>query len=253
MDIEEEELVNDEADDGPQDEADNVENEPENSEKEEEQEQETPNNEEGNINDEKYISINSVSSLSAEERLESMLSGNDIAYGTDGDIAWVIDADGKLTVEGSGDFTRNKGDYDVAPWYGYGSSIISAEINITGMSDASYMFNDCENMQSLDLSNFDTSRVTKMTRMFGDCHSLKSLDLSSFDTSNVTVMDDMFFNCISLPSVDLSNFDTSKVTDMAGMFSVCKLVKALDTKVEKLFPIPDSTGIDKPDGSQKNK
>ncbi len=228
MDIEEEELVNDEADDGPQDEADNVENEPENSEKEEEQEQETPNNEEGNINDEKYISINSVSSLSAEERLESMLSGNDIAYGTDGDIAWVIDADGKLTVEGSGDFTRNKGDYDVAPWYGYGSSIISAEINITGMSDASYMFNDCENMQSLDLSNFDTSRVTKMTRMFGDCHSLKSLDLSSFDTSNVTVMDDMFFNCISLPSVDLSNFDTSKVTDMAGMFSVCANLQSLD-------------------------
>ncbi len=35
--------------------------------------------------------------------------------------------------------------------------------------------------------------------------------------------------------------------------TICKLVKALDTKVEKLFPIPDSTGIDKPDGSQKNK
>lgn len=231
VDIEEEELVNDEADDGPQDEADNVENEPENSEKEEEQEQETPNNEEGNINDEKYISINSVSSLSAEERLESMLSGNDIAYGTDGDIAWVIDADGKLTVEGSGDFIGHKGDnYEerVAPWYENRLSIISAEISITDMTDASYIFYGCNNLQSVDLSSVDTSRVTDMTYMFGACYDLQNLDLSKFDTSNVTNMNSMFDGCMSLQSLDVSKFDTSNVTDMFYMFCFCSGLRELD-------------------------
>ena len=31
------------------------------------------------------------------------------------------------------------------------------------------------------------------------------------------------------------------------------IAQVLHEPVEKLFPIPDSTGIDKPDGSQKNK
>lgn len=34
------------------------------------------------------------------------------------------------------------------------------------------MFKDCEGLASLDLSNFDTSRVMDRTHMFWDCNSL---------------------------------------------------------------------------------
>jgi surface protein len=69
---------------------------------------------------------------------------------------------------------------------------------------------------TLDLSNFDTSKVTDMGCMFIDSKAT-TLDLSSFNTSNVTNMASMFEKS-SATTLDLSNFDTSKVTTMEWMF-----------------------------------
>ena len=59
--------------------------------------------------------------------------------------------------------------------------------------------------------------------MFSDCSSLTALDLSSFDTSKVTNMRRMFSDCSSLTTLDLSNFDTSKVKDMGACFAIVHL------------------------------
>ena len=83
------------------------------------------------------------------------------------------------------------------------------------------MFRNCSSLTSLDVSNFDTSKVTDMYNMFEYCSSLTSLDVSKFDTRNVTDMGDMFSGCSSLTSLDLSKFDTSKVAYMASMFKGC--------------------------------
>ena len=83
------------------------------------------------------------------------------------------------------------------------------------------VFNECSNLTSLDVSNFDTQSVTNMKGMFFQCYSLTSLDVSNFDTRNVTDMFGMFFNCNILTSLDLSNFDTQNVTDMRYMFTSC--------------------------------
>ena len=83
------------------------------------------------------------------------------------------------------------------------------------------MFLQCSSLTSLDVSNFDTSNVTKMGSMFSGCSSLTALDVSNFDTSKVTNMSWMFSHCFSLTELDLSNFDTSKVTDMSLMFYNC--------------------------------
>jgi len=50
----------------------------------------------------------------------------------------------------------------------------------------SYMFNDCRNLKTLDLSNFDTSKVTTMSYMFSFCK-FNPLNISNFDTSNVKI------------------------------------------------------------------
>ena len=97
--------------------------------------------------------------------------------------------------------------------------------NVTYMSD---MFYNCSSLTSLDLSNFDTSKVTNMSYMFYNCSSLTSLDLSNFDTSNVTSMNHMFYECSSLTSLDLSNFNTSNVTEMYRMFDGCRSLTSLD-------------------------
>ncbi len=73
-----------------------------------------------------------------------------------GHITWVIDADGKLTVTGTGDFAEYPG-RTKAPWYGYHDRIASAKINIADMTSASCMFYECYNITAVDLSGFDTS------------------------------------------------------------------------------------------------
>ena len=85
--------------------------------------------------------------------------------------------------------------------------------------DSSNIFSYMNGLTTLDLSNFDTSKVTNMTSMFNNTTSLTSLNLSNFNTSNVTSMSDMFKDMHGLTTLDLSSFDTSKVTSMMWMFS----------------------------------
>ena len=92
------------------------------------------------------------------------------------------------------------------------------------------MFYNCSKLTSLNLSNFDTSKVIDMNNMFGYCSKLTSLDLSNFDTSAVTDIDRMFCFCSQLTSLDLSNFDTSEVEDMFRVFHLCSKLKFINLK-----------------------
>ena len=85
--------------------------------------------------------------------------------------------------------------------------------------DMNSMFRNMSSLISLNLSNFDTSKVTNMSYMFFNISSLTLLNLSNFDTSQVMNMDSIFRGMTNLATIDLSNFDTSKVTDMSSMFS----------------------------------
>ena len=84
-----------------------------------------------------------------------------------------------------------------------------------------YMFNGCSALQNLDVTGFDTGKVTDMYAMFAICSALTSLDLSHFNTANVTNMNYMFSGCSKLSSLDVSNFNTANVTRMSNMFSGC--------------------------------
>ena len=86
------------------------------------------------------------------------------------------------------------------------------------VTNMSYMFYGMRNLTSLNLSNFDTSKVTDMHDMFCKMCSLTTINLSNFNTPKVTDMTYMFEEMRSLISLNLSNFDTSKVTNMNGMF-----------------------------------
>ena len=85
--------------------------------------------------------------------------------------------------------------------------------------DMNSMFRNMSSLISLNLSNFDTSKVTNMSYMFFNTSSLALLNLSNFDTSQVMNMDSIFRGMTNITSIDLSNFDTSKVEDMSSMFS----------------------------------
>ena len=90
------------------------------------------------------------------------------------------------------------------------------------------MFNDCTNLKAINFNNFNTSLVNDMSLMFSNCESLVSLNLSNFDTSKVTTMEQMFYNCLLLTSLNLSNFITPELLTMNVMFYNCKSLKNID-------------------------
>ena len=96
------------------------------------------------------------------------------------------------------------------------------------------MFSAMRNLTTLNLSSFDTSKVTDMLAMFSGIRNLTTLDLSNFDTSSVTNMESMFEGMSNLTTLDLSNFDTSKVTDMSHMFYLKDEDMSKD-KLEKIY------------------
>ena len=51
------------------------------------------------------------------------------------------------------------------------------------------------------LANLNTSQVTNMDFMFDQCGNLQTLDVSTFDVSKVTKAESMFFNCSKLATI----------------------------------------------------
>ena len=94
----------------------------------------------------------------------------------------------------------------------------------------SSMFEGCTSLTFINFTNFNTTNVLSMTNTFKDCYFLYTLDLSSFDISQVSNAQSMFYNCKSLFSLDLSSFDTSKLSKMNSMFKNCYNLQYLNIK-----------------------
>ena len=119
-----------------------------------------------------------------------------------------------------------------AYWFDNCSKLTSIKnikyLNTANVKNMSNMFNYCQQLTSLDLSNFNTANVTDMSSMFGYCEVLTTLDVSKFNTANVTHMTFMFSGCSGLTSLDLSSFITANVTNMSNMFCDCSGLKSLN-------------------------
>ena len=113
--------------------------------------------------------------------------------------------------------------------------------------DLSFMFFNCINLDSIDLSSYDMTNIIDMTCMLSGCKNLKSVILTSLKTNhdiilsymfsgclalktvefpkgykiNITNLENLFFFCSSLESLDLSSFNTIKVKNMSRIFCNC--------------------------------
>jgi len=93
---------------------------------------------------------------------------------------------------------------------------------INNVLDMSGIFSECNELKSLDLSNFNTINVKNMRGMFNKCHKLKQIiGINKLITTYVTNMYGMFNECNELKSLDLSNFNTINVFDFGIMFQEC--------------------------------
>ena len=108
------------------------------------------------------------------------------------------------------------------------TSLDVTHFNTEKVTNMLQMFTDCRSLTSLDITNFNTANVANMGSMFYGCSSLTSLDVTNFNTANVSGMNHMFFGCSSLTSLDVTNFNTENVLVMNDMFSGCSSLTSLD-------------------------
>ena len=85
------------------------------------------------------------------------------------------------------------------------------------------MFQYCDNLEMLDLSNFNTSKVKNMNNMFRDCSSLTTIYAGDgFSTENVETSENMFDDCPQLKgavSYDYHNIDHHYANYTTGYFT----------------------------------
>ena len=100
----------------------------------------------------------------------------------------------------------------------------------SNVTDMGWMFSECRKLKEIQgVNNFDTSKVINMEGIFSDCIELEYLDLSNFDTSNLTAMPFMFYGCCKLKEIKgINNINISKVNKMEYLFEYCKELKYVD-------------------------
>ena len=124
-------------------------------------------------------------------------------------------------------FSLNSG--DIGSMFNGCTSLISVDLsNLTkSITYINYLFYNCKSLTSINLTNFDTSKIQEMQYIFFSCSSLKSINLSSFKTPELLNTKNMFQNCILLTSIDISNFDLKKITELSNMFNNCRALKMI--------------------------
>lgn len=179
-------------------------------------------------------------------------SGTDIADEQNAEksssVSWNIDADGKLTVKGTGEFAEPSGDNgnSKAPWLSQADTIKSAEIDLTGTIDASYMFSGCSNLRSLDLSKFDTSQVTNMSDMFSGCSSLAVIYTPCNNAAEILLPkgadSDMWYQCDGTEITVIPEGLSYSIVIMKNQVPAVPAVAAEKTKT--IYDCGDTLNID---------
>ena len=117
------------------------------------------------------------------------------------------------------------------PWVDAVASIKTVNVVDSGIavSSLSYWFANAANLESVDLSKFDTSKLKSVDNLFNGCSSLASFDAGSVEFANVLRLSQMFRDCSSLMKIDNANKITcANNSDVYAMFYGCSSLTSLD-------------------------
>lgn len=108
----------------------------------------------------------------------------------------------------------------------------------SNVDDMSKMFSGCTSLAGIPgYKNLDVSNVKYMDEMFQGCK-FSSIDLSSWDTYKVSSMACMFKNCTSITSINLTGkFSTVNMFFVESMFEGCSSLAAIYTKDKFIYKL----------------
>lgn len=147
-------------------------------------------------------------------------------------------------------------DENSGPFHNSKSTLTGIKIanGVKFSESTSYMFANCEKLESLNVSNWNMSSVKDISHMFENTTNLtsisgiddwnvsnvadmsylfsysaiNSLDITGWTTTSLTDMNSMFYNCTSLTDIaGLNTIDVSKVKNISNMFNSCRKLTTL--------------------------
>lgn len=154
-------------------------------------------------------------------------------------VFWWSDADTVYANENSNAIFSDLGNVDRIDMTG---------INTSRVKNMSWMFHSDKHLyKHIELSSFDTSNAEDMSYMFATSgaktmENIDPIDFSRFNTSKVKNMKEMFSYSF-LPSLNIRNFDTSNVENMELMFDTLKNVRNLDLSGWNVKKVNNIQGI----------
>ena len=102
--------------------------------------------------------------------------------------------------------------------------------NIKNVTDISFIFGRCENLELLpEISEWNIENVKNISGIFACCKKLKvAPNISKWDIKNCNDISLIFHGCFSLKSVpDLSGWNTENVVKANNMFCYCKSLESV--------------------------
>ena len=102
-------------------------------------------------------------------------------------------------------------------------------LNLSEVTDISYIFKDCTNLEKIDLSFLNSmNKIKNIDSIFYNCKNLALISkIESLHTKYITNMDSVFNNCMKLKSLKKFNFSAEGVESFNNLFHNCSSLKTL--------------------------
>lgn len=97
------------------------------------------------------------------------------------------------------------------------------DIDVSHLDDLSEVFHqyDATKCDEIHCENWDVRNVKDMSFMFAECECIETVDLSKWKTDSLRKTVGMFYGCVELHDLNLNNFNVEKVISMREMFRAC--------------------------------
>lgn len=111
--------------------------------------------------------------------------------------------------------------------YTYIDKIDANNLDVSNVTDGSYMFYSCANSTEINVSQWNTSKIKYFDKMFSNCQSLAFLDVNNWDMISGCSLNGMF-SYSGITDIDLSKWDTSNISNLSNLFFNCRKLKQID-------------------------
>ena len=152
-----------------------------------------------------------------------------------------------LTNVKSYDFTYAKTDlvYNLTSIFKDNQQVENLDLSNFNVSSLKYMYNmfmKDTNLKSVNLANWNNAVIEGVQNLFNGCQNLETVDLTMLNVSKTANFSGLFQQNYKLKTVDISTWEPTSVTSVGNMFYGCKVLETVNMSKFGITSTTDVTG-----------